>query len=98
MKAKIFFIFNVVICCLMLGACNTLHGLGKDIRIGGGAATIRQYLEAGLIDELHLAVSPVLLGAGESPVNGLDLPTLGYTVAESKQGETAMHVFIHKTP
>jgi len=69
---------------------------GKDIRIGGGAATIRQYLEAGLIDELHLAVSPVLLGAGESPVNGLNLPALGYTVAESKQGEGALHVFIRK--
>ena len=69
----------------------------KDIRIGGGAATIRQYLEAGLIDELHLAVSPTLLGEGESPTNGLNLPALGYTVADSKQGEKAMHVFIRKT-
>jgi dihydrofolate reductase len=68
----------------------------KDIRIGGGAATIRQYLEAGLIDELHLAYSPVLLGAGESPLNGLNLPALGYRVAESKQGEKALHVFIQK--
>ncbi len=69
----------------------------KDIRIGGGAATIRQYLEAGLIDEMHLGVSPVLLGAGESPINSLNLPSLGYTVAESKQGEKAMHVFLKKS-
>ena len=69
----------------------------KDIRIGGGAATIRQYLEAGLVDALHLAVSPVLLGAGESPINGLNLPALGYTVAEHKQGEKALHLFIRKT-
>ncbi len=69
----------------------------KDIRIGGGAATIRQYLEAGLIDDLHLAIAPVLLGAGESPINDLNLAALGYTVAEHKQGEKAMHLFIHKT-
>jgi dihydrofolate reductase len=69
----------------------------KDIRIGGGAATIRQYLEAGLIDEMHLAISPVLLGAGESPLNGLNLPALGYAVAEHKQGEKALHLFIRKT-
>lgn len=68
----------------------------KDIRIGGGSATIRQYLEAGLIDELHFAVSPVLLGAGESPINGLNLPALGYEVADRKFGENAMHVFIRK--
>lgn len=68
----------------------------KDIRIGGGAATVRQYLEAGLIDELHLAISPVLLGSGESPVNGLDLPSLGYHVTDKRMGENAMHVFIRK--
>jgi len=68
----------------------------KDIRIGGGAATIRQYLEARLIDELHLAFSPVLLGAGESPINGLNLPALGYDVADKKLGEGALHVFLHK--
>jgi dihydrofolate reductase len=68
-----------------------------DIRIGGGAATIRQYLEAGLIDELHLAVTPTLLGAGESPINGLNLPALGYAVVEKRMGENALHVFIRKT-
>jgi dihydrofolate reductase len=70
----------------------------KDIRIGGGAATVRQYLEAGLVDEAHLAVSPVLLGAGESPFNGLNLPALGYEVADRKFGENAMHVFLRKKP
>ncbi len=68
----------------------------KDVRIGGGAATIRQYLEAGLIDELHLAVAPVLLGAGESPIHGLNLPALGYEVAHRKFGENAMHVFLRR--
>ncbi len=68
----------------------------QDIRIGGGAATIRQYMEAGLVDEAHFAVSPVLLGKGESPINGLDLPTLGYHVARHRMGEKALHVFIRK--
>jgi dihydrofolate reductase len=68
----------------------------RDVRIGGGAATIRQYLEARLIDVLHLAVSPVLLGAGESPIHGLDLPALGYEVADRKLGENAMHVFLRR--
>ena len=68
----------------------------KDVRIGGGSATIRQYLEAGLIDEAHFAISPVLLGQGESPINGLNLPALGYEVADKKFGESAMHVFIRK--
>jgi dihydrofolate reductase len=68
----------------------------KDIRIGGGAATLRQYTEARLIDEMHLAISPVLLGAGESPFNGLNLPALGYSVSSSLQGDKAMHVFLKK--
>src|SRR6187549_1550859 len=55
---------------------------GADVRIGGGAATIRQYLEAGLVDEMHLAYSPVLLGRGEPLFTGLDLPALGFAVAE----------------
>jgi dihydrofolate reductase len=66
----------------------------KDIRIGGGAETIRQYLEAGLIDELHVAIAPVLLGAGEPLFAGLDLPALGYEVREQAAGEQAMHVLI----
>jgi dihydrofolate reductase len=68
----------------------------KDIRVGGGAATIRQYLQAGLIDEMHLAVSPVMLGAGEAPLAGVNLPALGYKVVERKLGENAMHLFIRK--
>jgi dihydrofolate reductase len=68
----------------------------KDIRIGGGAATIRQYLQAGLIDEMHLAVSPVVLGAGESLFRDVNLPALGYAVAEKRFGENAMHVTIKK--
>ncbi len=66
----------------------------RDVRIGGGAATIRQYLRAGDIDEMHVAVSPVLLGAGEPLWQGLDLPALGYEVAESTAGERATHLRI----
>jgi dihydrofolate reductase len=67
---------------------------GKDVRIGGGTSTIRQYLAARLIDEMHIAVSPVLLGSGESLFAGLDLPALGYKVAEQKATEKATHVVI----
>jgi dihydrofolate reductase len=49
----------------------------KDVRVGGGANVIRQYLKAGLIDEMHIAVSPILLGGGEPLLPGLDLPALG---------------------
>lgn len=69
---------------------------GLDVRLGGGVSTVRQYLSAGLIDELHLAVRPVLLGAGEPLFQGLDLPALGYTCAESVAGERATHVFLRK--
>ena len=69
---------------------------GKDIRVGGGVETIRQYLSAGLIDELHLAVSPVLVGQGEPLFNGLDMRALGYEVKDSVAGERATHVFIRK--
>jgi len=69
---------------------------GRDVRVGGGAATIREYLRAGLIDELHLAVRPVLLGAGESLFDGLDLPALDYECARHVAGERAMHVFLRK--
>jgi dihydrofolate reductase len=68
----------------------------RDIRIGGGVSTIRQYLRAGLIDELHLAVRPVLLGAGEALMAGIDLPALGYECREHVAGERAMHVFLRK--
>jgi dihydrofolate reductase len=66
----------------------------RDIRIGGGVATIRQYLLAGAIDELHLAITPVLLGQGEALFAGLDLPAMGYAVTERAQGEGAMHVIL----
>ncbi len=70
----------------------------RDVRIGGGAATVRQYLQAGLIDDMHLAVRPVLLGAGEPVLHGIDLRSLGYECAEHVAGERAMHVFIRKRP
>ena len=68
----------------------------RDIRIGGGVSTVRQYLQAGLLDELHLAVAPVLLGRGESLFEGLDLRALGYKVLESIAGERATHMFIRR--
>ena len=70
---------------------------GRDVRVGGGTATVRAYLQARLIDEMHLALRPhVLLGEGESLFSGLDLPTRGYAVAESAQGERATHVVIRR--
>jgi dihydrofolate reductase len=69
---------------------------GRDVRLGGGVATIRQYLSAGLIDELHLAVRPVLLGSGERLFNGIDMYALGYECAKYVAGERAMHVFLRK--
>ena len=69
---------------------------GRDVRLGGGVATVRQYLRAGLIDELHLAVRPVLLGAGENLWNGIDMHALGYECARSVAGERATHIFLHK--
>ena len=69
---------------------------GKDIRIGGGASTIRQYLEADLIDEMHLAVSPALLGSGESLFAGIDLRAKGFHCTESVSTELAMHVVLTK--
>jgi dihydrofolate reductase len=65
---------------------------GKDIRLGGGVSTIRQYLEARLVDELHLALAPVLLGAGEHLFAGLDLRALGYECTEHVPSAAATHV------
>jgi len=70
----------------------------RDIRLGGGVSTIRQFLQAGLIDELHLALRPVLLGNGENLFDGIDLRAVGYEVAERVAGERAIHVFIRKQP
>ena len=71
---------------------------GKDVRLGGGTATIRQYLEAGLIDEMHLAVSPVLLGCGEHLLAGLDLLKLGYECSQHVPSTQATHVVLTKRP
>jgi dihydrofolate reductase len=68
----------------------------KVIRIGGGSATIRQYLQAGLIDEMHLAVSPVLLGSGETLLHDVDLVRLGYKCVEHVPTENATHIVIRK--
>lgn len=70
----------------------------KDVRIGGGVETIRHYLRAGLIDQLHLAIAPVLLGSGEHLLSGLDLVRLGYTVTEQIHSDAAMHVVLDRQP
>jgi dihydrofolate reductase len=69
---------------------------GRDVRLGGGVSTIRQYLRAGLIDELHLVIRPVLIGQGEHLLEKLDLPALGYRCSRHVAGERALHVFIDK--
>jgi dihydrofolate reductase len=69
---------------------------GGDVRLGGGVSTIRQYLRAGLIDELHLAISPVLLGSGEHLLSGIDTRALGYECEKYVAGERASHVFLRK--
>jgi dihydrofolate reductase len=70
---------------------------GKDVRIGGGVATIRQYLVAGQIDEMHLAVSPVLLGEGENLFAGINLHQLGFKIMRTVAGENATHVILKKS-
>jgi dihydrofolate reductase len=69
---------------------------GRDVRLGGGVATIRQYLRERLVDELHLAVRPVLLGSGEHLFDGLDLHALGYQCTGHLAGERATHVFLRR--
>lgn len=69
---------------------------GKDIRIGGGTSTVRQYLQAGHIDEMHLAFSPVFLGSGEHLFHGIDLPALGFTETQTMYGRRATHVMLTK--
>lgn len=68
----------------------------KDVRIGGGVSTVQQYLRAGAIDEMHLALAPVLLGEGENLWQGIDLHSLGYKVDEHIQGERALHLFVRR--
>ncbi|HXL72876.1 MAG TPA: dihydrofolate reductase family protein [bacterium] len=69
----------------------------KDIRLGGGVNTIRQYLQAKLVDEIHLALAPVLLGSGENLLSGLNLPALGYQVSKQEASEAATHITIVRT-
>jgi dihydrofolate reductase len=69
---------------------------GRDVRLGGGVATIRRHLLAGLVDELHLAISPVLLGTGEPLLADVDLPSLGYRVAEHLTTPQALHVVLQR--
>jgi dihydrofolate reductase len=69
---------------------------GKDVRLGGGAATIRQYLQAGLIDEMHLAVSPVVLGSGEHLLSGINLPALGFARTDYVHTPNAAHYVLAK--
>lgn len=70
---------------------------GQDVRIGGGVATIRHYLIAGAIDEMHLAISPVVLGEGENLFEGLNLPKLGFSVVKFTAGEQATHILLRRT-
>jgi dihydrofolate reductase len=68
----------------------------KDIKIGGGVSTVRQYLQAGLIDSLHIASVPILLGLGEALFHGLDLRGLGYSVTDRKISEYATHLTLER--
>lgn len=69
---------------------------GKDVRLGGGVATIRQYLTAGLIDEMHLAIAPALLGRGENLFAGIDTVSLGYTCTQHVASDRATHIVLTK--
>lgn len=69
---------------------------GRDVRLGGGVATIRQYVQAGLVDELHLAISPTLLGSGEHLLAGIDTPALGYRCSEHVTTPNTMHFVLTK--
>ena len=66
----------------------------KDVKIGGGVETVRQYLQAGLVDDMHLALAPVVLGQGEALFAGLDLRALGFRVVERATTEAATHVVL----
>ena len=68
----------------------------RDVKIGGGVDTVRQYLRAGVIDELHFALSPVVIGRGEAIFTGIDLPALGYRVTEHQATEHAMHIVLSR--
>lgn len=67
---------------------------GRNVKIGGGVSTVRQYLQAGLVDEMHLAISPVVFGQGEAMFAGLDLPALGFGVIEHAATDSATHIVL----
>ena len=67
---------------------------GKDVKIGGGVETVRQFVRAGHVDELHLAVAPVMLGQGEALFDGIDLRALGYITVEHVATERATHIVL----
>jgi dihydrofolate reductase len=69
----------------------------KDVKIGGGISTVRQYLRGGMIDSLHLALAPVVLGQGEALFRDLDLPALGFSATACEATEHAMHIVLEKT-
>ncbi|WP_436489910.1 dihydrofolate reductase family protein [Chitinophaga sp. ARDCPP14] len=69
---------------------------GKDIRIGGGVSTIHQFLQAGCIDEMHLAFAPIFLGSGEHLFSGIDIPAMGFHQIEKFNGERATHIILKK--
>jgi dihydrofolate reductase len=74
----------------------TVAANGQDVRLGGGIATIRQYLRAGLVDELHLAIAPILLGSGERLFSDIDMLALGYKCVEHVTTQKATHVVLRK--
>ena len=69
---------------------------GEDVRIGGGVETVREYLKAGLVDEMHLAIVPALLGNGENLLSGLDLSKMGFRITEHAQSAKVMHIVLTK--
>lgn len=69
---------------------------GRDVRLGGGSATVRQYLNARLVDEMHIAISPILLGSGEALFAGMDLPLLGYEVTEYVPSQKSTHIVVSR--
>lgn len=69
---------------------------GKDVRLGGGVNVIQQYLRQHLIDEMHIAISPVLLGTGERLFEGVDLPTLGYACVKHEATARATHILLSR--
>lgn len=78
-----------------LGQARAVAG-GKDIKIGGGVSTVRHYLQAGLVDEIHFAIAPVLLGQGESMFRGIDMHALGFKVVEQAATEHATHIVLSR--